>query len=349
MRSSEILGSIVREFPDRGAQWLLESSENARGFLLEVAGDIASRLDFSRVEHIPTRFIPDDLRKLEADILFRIPYHALDGPAEQEVFIYILIEHQSRHDPSMGFRLLLYMVNIWDRQRRQWLARDVPVDQWRFLPILPIVFYTGSEKWETPLSVKTLMDLPGEMEQFIPAFDALLLRLKETSPEELTKSGHPFGYLLRVMQKEDAAEGALAEAIENAVDYLAGMAEDQQEAWEKAIYYLYLLVHHRRNPEEGERLKEKIAERVSANRGRKAGEEMAETLAQQLMEQGEKRGILKGIVQEKQEALLRLMAEKFGPAPAETARRVRRLRSTATLDQLLIRVLHANSLEEMGI
>ena len=88
---------------------------------------------------------------------------------------------------------------------------------------------------------------------------------------------------------------------------------------------------------------------MSATRGRKAGEAMAETLAQQLMEQGEKRGEKRGIIKDKQDVLLSLMAEKFGPVPRDTATRVRRLRSAAALDRLLVRVLHAGSLEEMEI
>ena len=50
-----------------------------------------------------------------------------------------------------GFRILFYMVNIWDAQRRGWEDAKVPENEWRFRPIIPIVLYTGSQRWEMPL------------------------------------------------------------------------------------------------------------------------------------------------------------------------------------------------------
>ncbi|MBI1928285.1 Rpn family recombination-promoting nuclease/putative transposase, partial [Candidatus Poribacteria bacterium] len=187
----------VREFPDRGTKWLLESPENVRELLRIIAADLVGKLDFSRIQQIPTTFIPDNLRKQEADLLFLIPF--IEGGTEREVLLYILIEHQSTPSPSMGFRLSFYMHQIWDKQRREWIEQKLPESQWRFRPILPIVFYTGSEKWETPLAISALMDLPRELEPFVPHYEALFFNLKETAPDELTRSEHPFGWVLRVL------------------------------------------------------------------------------------------------------------------------------------------------------
>ncbi len=85
----------VREFADRGTLWLLESPENVRGLLALVARDLADRLDFSRAERINRSFVPDDLHKQEADLLYRVPFR--EGSAG-EVFVYVLLEHQSRPD-----------------------------------------------------------------------------------------------------------------------------------------------------------------------------------------------------------------------------------------------------------
>ncbi len=153
----------VREFADRGIQWLLESPENVRGLLSVVAADLCAALDFSRVVREPTTLIPDNLRKQEADLIFRLPYREQNGTEAREVLVYLLIEHQSAPDPIMAFRVLFYMVNLWDRQRREWLDSGRPASQWRFLPIVPVIFYTGSARWEGPLSLTTLMDLPAAL------------------------------------------------------------------------------------------------------------------------------------------------------------------------------------------
>ncbi|MCH8296063.1 Rpn family recombination-promoting nuclease/putative transposase, partial [Candidatus Poribacteria bacterium] len=161
----------VREFPDRGTKWLLESPDNTRDLIRIIAADLVEKLDFDRIQQVPTTFIPDDLRKQEADILFLLPF--VEGDTEREVMVYILIEHQSTPSQSMGFRLGFYIFQIWDRQRRKWMEAKIPEDQWRFRPILPILFYTRKTEWRTPLSVSALMDLPHELEPYVPSHKTL--------------------------------------------------------------------------------------------------------------------------------------------------------------------------------
>ena len=65
----------IREFQDRGVQWLLELPENLRGVVRLLAQEIADKLDFSRAERINHTFIQEDLRKWETNLLYRIPLH----------------------------------------------------------------------------------------------------------------------------------------------------------------------------------------------------------------------------------------------------------------------------------
>ena len=95
-------------------------------------------------------------------MVYLLPFRDKDNTgATSEVLVYILLEHQSTVDRTMGFRLLFYMCQIWDSQRREW----------RFQPIIPIIFYTGDQKWETFPSLETLMDLPEALNRFVPKFD----------------------------------------------------------------------------------------------------------------------------------------------------------------------------------
>ena len=64
----------VREFADRGTKWLLDLPENLRGLLRLAAENLAERLDFERAERINRTFIPEDLQKQEADVVYRVPY-----------------------------------------------------------------------------------------------------------------------------------------------------------------------------------------------------------------------------------------------------------------------------------
>ncbi len=116
--TEEITLLPVREFPDRGTKWLLETPENTQCLLRIISPSLADCINFSKLRELRTTFIPDDLRKQESDLIFLAPFleHAQD--VEREVMIYILIEHQSKPRWEMGFRMLFYMTQIWDKQRR---------------------------------------------------------------------------------------------------------------------------------------------------------------------------------------------------------------------------------------
>ena len=216
----------IRHFPDRSARWLLSDTENVRALLEMLAADVVKYLDFSQIEQINTSFIDDDFGEREADIAFRVPFR--NGWETDELIIYILIEHQSTVDPTMAFRVLSYMVKIWDSQRREWASDQRPKSEWRFSPILPIVYYTGEQSWQTPLTLDVVMDLPDVLRRFVPVFDTLFLGVKETDAETLTKGGHLFGWLLTVLQKENAGKEEIRGTLIEAMSHINALDEAQR-------------------------------------------------------------------------------------------------------------------------
>ena len=56
-----------------------------------------------------TTFIPEDLREKSSDVVYRIRRGGL------EAYVYILIEHHSRVDFLMPWRMLSYMVKLCER------------------------------------------------------------------------------------------------------------------------------------------------------------------------------------------------------------------------------------------
>jgi predicted transposase YdaD len=332
---------LVREFPDHGTKWLLETPENANCLLRIIDIDLAECIDVSRLQHIPTTFIPDNLREQEADVVFTAPFLDKSQGTEREVMIYVLIEQQSTPRWEMGFRMLFYMTQIWDRQRRGWLDEKVPETQWRFCPILPILFYTGKTSWKPPLSITALMDLPKPLEQFVPQHNTLFLNLKTTEPEKLVAEGHPFGWVLRVIQKEDADKEEFADALRLAVSELDKLPEEQKNQWEKLMYYLVLLIFHRRDKEEQPELISRVREMVKDKRRREEVSKMGRTAAQAL--------IAEGALQAKQESLLDFIQSKFGSVPDNVANQIKAIRDINILRELTRRVPKANSVDEINI
>jgi hypothetical protein len=337
----------VREFADRGVQWLLSRPSNLRGLLQILAPELAAAIDYARARTVNRTFIPDDLRKKESDVIHLAPYRDLVSGKVREILIYILIEHQSRPDPMMGLRLLLYITQLWDLQRREYLEKKTPVSEWRLRPIVPIVFYTGRRRWTPNLSVEALMELPSPLERFTPRFDALYLPLKQTPTERLTGTNHPLGWILRAMRAEDALPADMESAYQDAMNWLLTLPQEEQIAWAEAMYFLLLLVQHRRPLEEHERLREIAEQAMHSRRGGREVRKVFKTMIDVWREEGEARGEARGMVKAKQEDILRLLTLKFGELPPDIVQRVQAVRNVERLDGLLERVWNAGSLKDI--
>ncbi len=335
----------IEQFPDRSTRWLLEDSENVRGLLEIVADDLVSYLDFSQLEIINRSFIPDNLREQESDIVYSVPFR--NRSRTDELLIYILIEHQSTVDTTMAFRVLFYMIQIWDFQRREWESNNVPKSQWRFRPIIPIVFYTGEQRWTRPLTLSALMDLPDMLSGFIPKFDTLFLSVKSADTTTLTKTDHPFGWLLTVLQKEHADKQEIRAALLEAVTHINTLDTEKVQQWRRAIFYLYLLILHRRPTEEHDELKTLVHQNIQETSLREEGETMAQTMAEYLMEQGEKRGETRGQIRAKREAVLKLLRLRFDAVPESVTRKITSIRSLSRLDSIFEKAATAQTLEDI--
>ncbi len=116
---------------------VFEEPEFVRGLIDLIDDSIVGHLEFDKLMQINRSYIPDNLREQESDIVFTVPFYR--GEQVEEFLIYILIEHQSTVDATMASRVMFYMTQIWDFQRREWDSKNKPKSQWRYRPIIPIV------------------------------------------------------------------------------------------------------------------------------------------------------------------------------------------------------------------
>lgn len=300
------LDTRIHQFHDHSAKWLLENTENLKALLAIIASDLVEHLDFSRVEIQNTTFIPDDLRQQESDLVYLLPFRDEDSRGSpQTVMVYILVEHQSTVDPLMGLRLLSYMCQIWNTQRRAYMQSETPPSDWRFQPIIPVIFYTGEQHWVSPPTLKTVMDLPEALRRFVPTFDVLLLDVKGATDETLMSSDHPFGWLLTVLKAERYEPEDFVSVLERLRDHVRGLPDTAEGAvWQQVIYYLYLFIFHRRSADEQPVLADIVSEMHPylglSNKEEQLMRSMAEVTFQQGkqegIEQGEKRGTIESIL-----------------------------------------------------
>jgi hypothetical protein len=339
--SRQDLLPLIREFYDRGALWLFVDPQNLRDFLGLLVPELVERLGFSRARRENRSFIPADLQEQESDLIVSVP---CIGLPHREVWIYLLLEHQSKHDPLMGLRLYVYMGELWRLQRREWEDRKVPPSERRLRPIVPLVFHTGEGAWSTPIGLKHLMDLPTELERFVPAWETPLLNLHQTAPETLTETAGALGWALRVLQAERAPLAEIDRVLTEAIARLEELPEEQAGQWKRVVWFLLLLMHNRR---EEPALVERVVEQAKRSKFREREEiaAMGLTVAQQIAAKAEAHAELRTC----RRILRRQLEERFGTLSAELEQTIEGIEDLQRLESALRQVVHVMSLAELKL
>jgi hypothetical protein len=335
---------VIHEFNDRGTLWLLEDPQNVRGLLQILEPALAEDLDFGRAARVNRSLIPADLRKLESDLIYDVPYRAEESG---EVWVYVLLEHQSQPDRSMGLRLYLYMGEMWDSMRRAWEDANVPAEERHLRPIIPIVFYTGEHRWTSPIGLASMMALPRQLGRFAPEWETLLLPLHQTSPETLIRHASAVGWAMRALQAQRAPFSEMERVLGEAMTGLEGLSEEQTGQWLRAAWYLTLLMFHRRGEQE---LIELVQERARQSKFHVREEivNVGATLAEIERKRGEARGRALGEAEGRRQALVTVLTRRFGALPEEVEAAVAAA-DAATLDAWLAAAATAAALSDVGI
>ena len=123
--------------------------------------------------------------------------------ADRQLFILILVEFQSKPDPVMALREIIYVCSLYEdlyKQKRFVADRKLP-------PVLPIVLYKGRRPWRAATSVEDMVaDVPPELEKFIPRMSYFLLDELRTAVTISETERNTVAAVLKLEQSEAGAE-----------------------------------------------------------------------------------------------------------------------------------------------
>ena len=165
-----------------------------------------------------------------------------------------MLEQQTQPDQVMILRLISYMLEVWELQKREWADQNIPPAERRLTPVVPFVFYVGRRTWNAPLAFRDMFDVPPGFERFIPSWETLFLNLHKTPPKTLTGFVNAIGWALRTLKSEKASYAKIEQTLKEATQGLEGLTEEQRGQWERIMTFLGQLIYYRRTPEEGRRL-----------------------------------------------------------------------------------------------
>ena len=279
------------------------SDPNAMRDLLEVhlPAQWRERCDLNTLKLQPGSFIEPDLKAYYSDILYRVNIDGGDSG-----YIYVTVEHQSRADPLIAFRLMRYAIAAMQQHITQHKSKTVPV-------VIPLLFYAGQPSPHPyPMNWLACFDQP-ELAREVYSRDFPLADVTVIPDEELMQ--HRSMALLSLVMKHIRTRD-MAEFFDRfALREMERMLTSDQFS---AIMHYILWVGENTDPVVFlEKMREKAPQRK--------GELM--TMAEQLIAQGKQKGIQEGIQegiqkgiqkgsQEAAENIARTMLQENFPADA---------------------------------
>ena len=303
-----------------------------RGFVKE---DWVREVDMSSLERVEGSYVSDDLRSRESDMLWKVQWRG------RSLYVYILLEFQSRVDRFMAVRVMTYLGLLYQDLIRQ----KALTPSGRLPPVFLLVLYNGIQPWRAALDVADLIEpVPGGLEAYRPRLRYALLDEAQVPEMELEWERNVAAALFRLEKSHDP---------EDLRREVGRMASDPQldEGLRKSVHtWLTQVLLPARFPElslaEARSLEEvhtMLAERVM-QWTRQWKEEGRQEGRQEGLEQGLEQGI-----RAFQEFLLSQLAERFGPVPETIRRRVEGTQDLDKLKQLGKRLLAATSLTDPGL
>lgn len=298
---------IVRRFAENGMKLLLEDPANVRDLLGLTREEAVGAIRFDRMKRVQETFVQRDYRHVESDVVLTAPLRG--GKKSGGVVVYILIEHQSEPDELMPLRLLEYVLAIYRAQWRAWLREHPSAAGFRFQPVLPVVFYTGTRTWG---SVGQLADLVlgGQLfGRWLPAMESVFISLRELGLERLAEEGGAFGQVLRVLLRKNTPSGVFRVVFREAVEGVDRLPEQEQNRWYELLSYLRALMYNERQESEHEGLKSIVEASARSEQRQQEVREMGKTIAEGLREEG--------AVKVCRDTVLWLLGKRFGKVPED--------------------------------
>jgi len=167
--------------------------------------DFIKEIKIENIELVDKSFISDEFLQREADLIYQIKFK------DREIYIYILLEFQSKVDKTIPIRLLVYISQLYDLLYKNSQKGRLP-------NIFPIVLYNGVDNWTIPTNIKDLID-SNIPERYIPKMEYYLIVEKDI-PYEVLERLHNLVAAVVYLEKQKAEEKVLKGAIDKVIEFI---------------------------------------------------------------------------------------------------------------------------------
>lgn len=325
---------------DKLVKATLANVENARAFFERyLDAELLPHVRWGSLSLLSSTFVDPQFSASESDLLFSVD---IGGVSSR---IYILLEHQSTEDERIAFRVLSYVLRIWER-----FTQETPPSV-KLPPVFPLVLVQSKVPWKTsPRLEDIIRELPflkGSRARWLPCFEFCVEELSKTPFEHF--KGTPESVLMLRLLKAAAGGELLGEWVWDE-GLLERVSADALERWVRYIFAADIsrdvFVQRLRT------LKSAFMKTKSMSLadqfiefGKQEGWEKGR---QEGWQEGRQEGRLGGLVESAREAVLQALEIKHGLVPGEVRLRLESISDLPYLRKLLEHALLSESVQEFA-
>jgi hypothetical protein len=291
-----------------------------------VSIDTLRGVESEDVEDVTERFTPLFDENRDSDTVKRIKLK--NG---SPLFVVALVEHESKVNFRSCFKMLQYIVLILgdcEKEANEKKRGIVNTKEFKYPPVLPIVFYDGKSPWTAARTMLDRTELSEAFGKYIPKFEYELVSLNEYTEQDLVNFGGALSLIMLLDKMQNPEDLSILKKLPE--DYAETLSKSIPPRLSKLLSDVATALLRRINvpPEEIAAIADKIYERriqemftgikgydVQETRRLARNEGILEGKRYGILE-GERKGILKG----KREGILE--GERKGKREGERASKI---------------------------
>lgn len=270
-------------------------------------------LDFTSCETLDKSFVADHYKETESDLIYKLKLH------DKTIYIYVLLEFQSKVDHFMVIRVLYYILSFYMDYRANYKrVQKLPA-------VFPIVLYNGQQQWSAPTRISDLIEPEPSLGEYAIGFQYMLLNEKAYSKEQLLA-------IRNIVSTLFLAEGHYNIAsLEQELLNLYEQEADKQAVSLFLNWFRQLALYGRVSHEDYEKLDYVYRTKAEVQTMLVTALEQER---QKIYQQGEAAGLAKGLAEGQRQTLLQFIHWRFQTTEEEQAKVAQQLAQINNLQHL---------------
>ena len=157
------------------------------------------------IEDITRRYIHMFTEERDSDVVKKVRIK----DSEMPFYLISLIEHKSQIDYNVVMQVFRYMAFIWEDYEKEMEQKHSGISKtegFRYPPILPLLFYDGSDNWTAATKLHDRILLSDVLGEYIPDYQCMLIQLGDYSNAELMEKKNELSVIMLIDRLRNRAD-----------------------------------------------------------------------------------------------------------------------------------------------